>query len=410
MTDSEESRGGAETKPDSESPRERDVEMREAPPRSERTESYKVFVGGIPWQLDDYKLKDFFREFNPATATVMVDRVTAKSRGFGFVTFAEEDDMKAAIESLHSHEIEGRRISVTKAVPEAKTAPGTPAGALRNGGPLRNGEYRPRDDRRARQREGRPERSGLGPAGPSRTYDRGGYGRRSSAASGPGYDRGPDRGYGRSGERGYDRDYARPQDRSCPASGPYAPAYERPNYSVYDREPSRDGDARAPSRYNPAERGVAYEPRPMYEPRPVYNDRSIYEPRPVYDDRPVYEPRPYYARDYSAPVYDAPAYDAPAYDPVAYQPTAYQPAPYEPRGGVEAHAPRGAGAYEPRGGYRPREEEDLYEPRGRYESAPQEYSAEAYKASSEDRSSRGYGRERGHERPPRASGPYDRAR
>lgn len=58
MTDSEESRGGAETKPDSESPRERDVEMREAPPRSERTESYKVFVGGIPWQLDDYKLKD----------------------------------------------------------------------------------------------------------------------------------------------------------------------------------------------------------------------------------------------------------------------------------------------------------------------------------------------------------------
>lgn len=78
----------------------------------------------------------------------MVDRVTAKSRGFGFVTFAEEDDMKAAIESLHSHEIEGRRISVTKAVPEAKTAPGTPAGALRNGGPLRNGEYRPRDDRR----------------------------------------------------------------------------------------------------------------------------------------------------------------------------------------------------------------------------------------------------------------------
>ena len=69
----------------------------------------------------------------------MMDKMTGRSRGFGFVMFADQRDQDAAIEKLHNTEVEGRRISVTRAVPQAETAPGTPADALRKG------QYVPRD-------------------------------------------------------------------------------------------------------------------------------------------------------------------------------------------------------------------------------------------------------------------------
>ena len=69
----------------------------------------------------------------------MMDKMTGRSRGFGFVMFAVKRDQDAAIEKMHNTEVEGRRISVTRAVPQAETAPGTPADALRKG------QYVPRD-------------------------------------------------------------------------------------------------------------------------------------------------------------------------------------------------------------------------------------------------------------------------
>lgn len=69
----------------------------------------------------------------------MVDKMTGRSRGFGFVIFSDKGDQDAAIERLHNTELDGRRISVTKAVPQSETAPGTPADALRRG------QYAPRE-------------------------------------------------------------------------------------------------------------------------------------------------------------------------------------------------------------------------------------------------------------------------
>jgi RNA recognition motif-containing protein len=63
----------------------------------------------------------------------MMDKMTGRSRGFGFVMFSNEKDQVAAIEGMHNTEVDGRRISVTRAVPQADTAPGTPADALRRG-------------------------------------------------------------------------------------------------------------------------------------------------------------------------------------------------------------------------------------------------------------------------------------
>lgn len=65
----------------------------------------------------------------------MMDRLTGRSRGFGFVWFRDKRGMDTAIERMHNSELDGRRISVAKAVPQSETAPGTPADQLRRGQP-----------------------------------------------------------------------------------------------------------------------------------------------------------------------------------------------------------------------------------------------------------------------------------
>lgn len=60
----------------------------------------------------------------------MVDRHTGRSRGFGFVTFDKMADGEAAIKAIHDSEFDGRKVSVTKAIPQSQTAPGTPASMI----------------------------------------------------------------------------------------------------------------------------------------------------------------------------------------------------------------------------------------------------------------------------------------
>lgn len=71
----------------------------------------------------------------------MADKVTGKSRGFGFVYFADEKGLRSAIDALHGTEWEGRRISVTRAIPQNETAPGTPASVLTGGRDGRPGRH-----------------------------------------------------------------------------------------------------------------------------------------------------------------------------------------------------------------------------------------------------------------------------
>jgi RNA recognition motif-containing protein len=74
-----------------------------------------------------------FKEFHAIDARVMLDRQTQRSRGFGFVHFAAKEDMEDAVHGLHGTEIDSRKISVTRAIPQSETAPGTPAAALARG-------------------------------------------------------------------------------------------------------------------------------------------------------------------------------------------------------------------------------------------------------------------------------------
>lgn len=65
-----------------------------------------------------WPLRAAFAEFDPSDAKVMMDRQTGRSRGFGFVWFRDKRGLDDAIERLHNSELEGRRISVARAVPQ----------------------------------------------------------------------------------------------------------------------------------------------------------------------------------------------------------------------------------------------------------------------------------------------------
>lgn len=78
----------------------------------------KLYVGNLPWSLDNDGLKELFSQFGEVVdAVVIKDRDSGRSKGFGFVTFANEEDAKSAL-SLHEKEVEGRSIVVNVAKPK----------------------------------------------------------------------------------------------------------------------------------------------------------------------------------------------------------------------------------------------------------------------------------------------------
>jgi len=76
-----------------------------------------LYVGNLPWSLNDQELEDMFREFGEVrSAKVLMDRETGRSRGFGFVEMNDEDG-KMAIEKLHESDCQGRALVVNEARP-----------------------------------------------------------------------------------------------------------------------------------------------------------------------------------------------------------------------------------------------------------------------------------------------------
>ena len=78
----------------------------------------KLYVGNLPWSVDTAKLREIFAEFGEITdATVISDKYSGRSKGFGFVTFADEESAKKAIEKMNGKEIDGRALKVNEAQP-----------------------------------------------------------------------------------------------------------------------------------------------------------------------------------------------------------------------------------------------------------------------------------------------------
>jgi len=76
----------------------------------------KLYVGNIPWSQTDQDLESLFTEHGTvASAEVVLDRHTGRSRGFGFVVMGSEDECTRAIRALDGEEIGGRPIVVNHA-------------------------------------------------------------------------------------------------------------------------------------------------------------------------------------------------------------------------------------------------------------------------------------------------------
>jgi RNA recognition motif-containing protein len=87
----------------------------------------KLFIGSLAWATNDDSLKDFFSQAGTVvSASVIVDRETNRSKGFGFVEMSSDEEAKAAVEQLNGKDLDGRAIVVNEARPR---------------------EDRPRDDR-----------------------------------------------------------------------------------------------------------------------------------------------------------------------------------------------------------------------------------------------------------------------
>ncbi len=80
--------------------------------------STKLFVGSLPWSVDDSKLQSVFEAHGTViSAKIIKDRETGRSRGFGFVEMENPSEAKDAINALNDSEFNGRNIVVNEAKP-----------------------------------------------------------------------------------------------------------------------------------------------------------------------------------------------------------------------------------------------------------------------------------------------------
>ena len=132
---------------------------------------YRCFVGGLAWATTDDALYEAFSNYGEIlTSKIVNDRETGRSRGFGFVTFSNEQSMRDAIEGMNGQNLDGRNITVNEAQSRGSGGGG---GFSRGGGSF---------------------------GGNRREGGRGGY-NRASGGYGGGYGNGRDRGYGDGGSR-----------------------------------------------------------------------------------------------------------------------------------------------------------------------------------------------------------------
>ena len=78
----------------------------------------KLFVGGIPWATTSDDLQQLFSQHGTvASATVITDKMTGRSRGFGFVEFENDAEADAATAALNNSDYNGRTLVVKEAKP-----------------------------------------------------------------------------------------------------------------------------------------------------------------------------------------------------------------------------------------------------------------------------------------------------
>jgi len=85
----------------------------------------KLFVGNLSFNTTENDLQDAFAAFGTVTETnLMVDRMTSRPRGFGFVTMSSDEEAQKAVDGLNGRELDGRNLTVNIARPREERAGG----------------------------------------------------------------------------------------------------------------------------------------------------------------------------------------------------------------------------------------------------------------------------------------------
>ncbi len=89
--------------------------------------SKKLYVGNLPYSINGESLKGLFAAYGEVVeATIISFRDTGKSKGFGFVTLADDAQADKAVQEMNGKEMEGRAIVVNEARPMEENAPRGP--------------------------------------------------------------------------------------------------------------------------------------------------------------------------------------------------------------------------------------------------------------------------------------------
>ena len=95
----------------------------------------KLYVGNLPFKATQESLAEFFGQFGPVTEVfIATDRETGRSRGFAFVTMADDAAAKKAIEESNGKPFDGRNLTVNEARPPATGGGGGGRGGFGGGG------------------------------------------------------------------------------------------------------------------------------------------------------------------------------------------------------------------------------------------------------------------------------------
>lgn len=99
----------------------------------------KLYVGSLPYSTTDEELKKLFSEVGTVeSATVISDKFSGRSKGFGFVEMSSDEEAQKAIEKLNGHQLGERTIVVNEARPMTDRPPRRSGGGFRGG---RGGGY-----------------------------------------------------------------------------------------------------------------------------------------------------------------------------------------------------------------------------------------------------------------------------
>ena len=144
-----------------------------------------IFVGSLPYDLSEAELRDIFEKFGEVSSVkVITDKISGRSKGFGFIEMPDDEQAKKAIEELNGAELAGRSIVVNKSE-ERKDDRRSFGGGNSGGGGYNKGGY------------GGGNSGGGG-------YNKGGYGNKGGGSGGYGNKGG---GYGNKSGGGGRRDY-----------------------------------------------------------------------------------------------------------------------------------------------------------------------------------------------------------